>query len=168
MTKSMKRVMSFAVAGIIAAGMMVPTFADTPQRPADIYAEANGISVEEAYELRHATDQTFGELSEEAGTYDAFSTAMQAFNKDRIADLLEDGTITQDQADAMYAQMEACDGTPGAKDGLKLELHDGSGYGMGQGTGLRDGSGFNARGAGGNGLRDGSGSGAQNGNGFNK
>ncbi len=168
MTKKMNRLMGLALVGIVSASMAVPAFADSTQRPADIYADANGMTVEEAYTLRHDSDKTFGALSLEAGTYDQFAESMQAFNKDRIADLLSDGSISEDQAEEMLAQMADCDGTPSAKDGFKLELHDGSGYGRGQGSGLKNESGYNANGTGGKGLRDGSGSGTQNGNGLNK
>lgn len=152
----MKKRNVLLLSGLLTLALAVPVFADDISRPIDIFSDLSGVSVEEAWSLRHDSDLTFGELAKEKGVYDDFKSKMQALNEERIEGLLEDEKITEDQAEAMLDQMENCDGVPGTGVGINMKQYGGSGNGLRQGNGQGQGRG----------LGFGSGSGNENGQGL--
>lgn len=139
----MKKLLGVLLLGLLVTSLAFPAFADTFTRPVDIYSEVSGLTVNEAWELRNDSDKTFGELAEENGIYEEFQVLIQAFNKERVSTLLEDGKITEDQADAWLEQIDNCDGTPGQHQGLHQRGLGGmqNGNGQGAGYGRQNGSG---------------------------
>lgn len=137
---------------VLALALSLPAFAGTVDSAVVIFSDLSGMTVQEAWTLRHDTDRTFGELAVEQGFGDAFSDRIQEVNKERIADFVEQGRLTQEQADEILKNMEECDGTPG--DHIRLRDLAGSGYGEGDrngygpkdGTGARLGNGAGSRG----------------------
>lgn len=120
--------------------------------PAQIYAKLKGISDEEAYELR-GTGVTYGQLAEEEGIGEEFREEMLQNKKELIQQRVEEGILTQEQADALIERMELnitnCNGA-----GYGLRANTGMGFGRssgfrggcggyGQGRGYGRGNGFN-------------------------
>ncbi|NCC75460.1 MAG: hypothetical protein EOM08_03385 [Clostridia bacterium] len=81
--------------------------------PAEIIAGLTNKPVEEVYADREA-GKSYGEQAADAGALEAFQDERLALMQDRLAQLVEDGRLTQDEADARLAQIEAaieaCDG----------------------------------------------------------
>lgn len=136
---------------VLALALSVPAFAGSMDSAVEVFSSLTGMTVEEAWELRHDTDQTFGELAIEKGVGDEFSDQIQELNKARIEDLVDQGRLTQKQADEILKAMEDCDGTPGSH--MRLRDVIGSGNGLGNGSGPRNGEGLQN----GEGLRRGGG-----------
>ena len=107
----MKKLLLTMAVGILVLATMALSFADAAFSPADIFAKLKGITTEEAYDLRLETGKSFGTLAEEAGFYDAFKAATLDAKKAILDDLVAKGELTQEEADEIYANLEACDGT---------------------------------------------------------
>lgn len=120
--------------------------ASTYQTPAEAVAGLTERTVQEVVDVRTETGKTYGTIAKEAGKLEEFKKEVLEVKKDRYAQLVADGKMTQAQADAAIAAIEenqaTCDGTGGGSCGMR----NGSGFGRGNGNG----SGF------GRGLRDGS------------
>ncbi|GAB6107361.1 hypothetical protein [Fusibacter bizertensis] len=158
----MKKVLLILTVGILVLGTMAMSFADGIFNPAQVYGDLVGITEEEAYNLHIDSDKTFGTLASEAGVYESFSSIMLESKTQYINQLVTDGKITREQADAILANLANCDGT-----GQGI-LRDSLGYGMGMGAngeyGMANGQG---RGANlNNGLCDGTGVRLQDGTGL--
>lgn len=126
--------------------------------PAEILAGLTGKSVDEVYDAR-SNGQTFGEQAESAGVLDQFQQDRLDLMKDRLDQLVEDGRLTQEEAEARLAQMETalgtCDGT-GENAGVMGGMMGGrggrggmSGQGICGGTPTQDGTGSQFGGRGG-------------------
>lgn len=107
----MKKVLSLALVGVLAFGAMGMSFAASPFGAAETYANLAEITVEEAYEVKLASGGTFGELAEENGFYQEFSAAILSSKINMINGLVDEGELTQAEADALIASLENCDGT---------------------------------------------------------
>lgn len=70
-----------------------------------------------------------GEVAETQGVYDEFRKAMLEYKIEIIKDRLEDGTLTQAEADTFIENLENCDGTAQGTCGLSE-----SGIGFGRGA----------------------------------
>lgn len=171
--KTMKAVLPSVALLVAGFSIGAPAFAaDTPKNPAEVVAEATGMTVDSVWAERTASGKRFGQIAADNGALEQFKSAMLVNKKARVQERVADGRITQEQADQMVATMEehqancdgtgAGDGTCGGGMGMGQGLHDGSGMGAGMGAGsgqgLHDGSGMGAgRGqGGGQGLHDGS------------
>ncbi len=79
------------------------------------------------------TGKSYGTIAKEAGLFDEFKAEMLAIKKDKLDAQVEDGKISQEQADAILTRMEVnqanCDGS-GTGYGMK-----GAGFGKGKGQG---------------------------------
>lgn len=106
----MKKVLSLALVGVIAVGTMGMSFAASPFGAAETYSRYANISLDEAYDVRLASGMTFGELAEDEGFYDAFHEEMLAYKIERLDGLVEDGYLTQEEADEIISAMESCHG----------------------------------------------------------
>jgi len=128
----MKKITGIMIIGLVAATMAVPAFAGVTERPVDVFADLTGQTVEEAWNEMRDSGKRFGELAIEKGIEEQLQLKMQENNTARINELLEEGLITQEQADAALADIEACTGDPGSHDGTLRSLHlGGQGYGNG-------------------------------------
>lgn len=119
-------------------------YASTSDRPADIYAELTGITVDEAYDLKLESDKTFGELAQEAGIYEEFQAASLDAKTVMIEEMVANGELTQEEADEILAALATCDGTSQGilKDALNLgqKLMNGQGRQNGSGRGCGSGN----------------------------
>lgn len=107
----MKKILSLALVGVIAVGAMGMSFAASPFGAAEIYANLAEISVEAAYAVKLESGDTFGELAEENGFYESFKEAVYASKLAMIQTMVEEGELSQSEADAIVASLENCDGT---------------------------------------------------------
>ncbi|MFA5342086.1 MAG: hypothetical protein WC332_09935 [Clostridia bacterium] len=144
MTK-IKRLMVIGLVILSLGAVAVAGVAATEHKtPAEAYSALSGVTAEEALALRQSTGKTFGMLALEAGKSEEFKSIILEMKKDKINELVANGEITQEEADALLATIEAnianCDGTgmQGAKAGI----------GLGFGTRTRQ---NNTQGVGGNG-----------------
>ena len=129
--------------------------------PAEIIAGLTGKTTDEVYAAREA-GESFGEQAADAEKLEAFQDERLALMQDRLAQLVEDGRLTQVEADARLAQIkeaiESCDGT-GANAGSGLGGLMGGlggrggmgGQGICGGTPTQDGTGSQFGGRGGRG-----------------
>ncbi|HOD92889.1 MAG TPA: hypothetical protein PLT91_02730 [Clostridia bacterium] len=128
MTK-IKRIMVIGLVILSLGAVAIAGVAATEYKtPAEAYSALNGVTTEEAYALRKSTGKTFGMLALEAGKSEEFKSIILQMKKDKINESVVSGEITQEEADALLAKLEAnmanCDGT-----GMQ-----GTGIGLGLGT----------------------------------
>ena len=154
-----KTVLVLAIA-VVVMGTMSVAFADASGGPAGIFASEKGITVEEAYEMKVEKGVSFGELAKEEGVYDEFVAAALLRKEAILEALVEEGRLTQEEADEILANFETCDGTriqnlknsglfgQNARDGLGcgIRAQDGEGFGERQGGGFGQGNGQMRRG----------------------
>ena len=118
-------------------------YASSSVRPAEIYANLAGVTVDEAYDLKLESGKTFGELAQEAGVYEDFQAATLAAKTTMIEEMVTSGELTQEEADEILAALATCDGTSQGilKDALNLgqKLMNGNGRNAGQGRGCASG-----------------------------
>lgn len=122
--------------------------------PAEAVAAMTGKTVAAVRQERAESGKRFGEMARDAGKFEEFKAEKLEIMKDRLAQKVEDGKITQERADEILAAIEErqanCDGT-GSQSHERL--------GLGNGEGGRTGGGEKVRG--GQGPRDGSGRGGE-------
>lgn len=149
----MKKTVLVLVVAVMVLGTMSVAFADASWGPLKIFEE-KGYTVEDVYEMREE-GMTLGELAQEEGFYEEFRAAALVQKTDRIAQLVADGELTQEEADEILAAFANCDGTQ--QNLLKRTGLFGQRAGNGQGNGLRamDGEGFGGFGQGGGQMRRG-------------
>lgn len=127
------------------------------QSPAQTLSALIGIPVETLYEEKG--ESTFGELASEYGVLDEFKLEMLENKKAILDQRVEDGVLTAEEADAIYANMienqANCDGT-GINRGNRLGMGFGMGSGKGSGYGQRlgNGEGYGIKGQMGSGQRN--------------
>lgn len=153
----MKKVWTGILAVAMVLGMAVTSFAATYDTPADIVAGITGKSIDSVVALRQG-GKTYGTIAAEAGKLDEFKQAALQLKEERLEQLVENGSITQDDADEMLAlikeQQAICNGTGNAGGGRGLGLGTRSGTGIGAGYGHHGGG--RGMGTGGMRLQDGS------------
>ena len=128
--------------------------------PAEAVAGITGRTEDSVREERVETGKTYGAIAFEAGKQEEFQAAMNEIREEALATKVEEGQLTQDEADAVLARIQErqaeCDGTgSGQQNHENLGLFgqggqcegvcDGTGQGgqrkgQGNGMGLRDGS----------------------------
>jgi hypothetical protein len=150
--KTMKKLVVTGVAVfMLAAGSVTAFAASQYSTPAEAVAGLTGREVRSVIDERTQTGKTYGSIANEADVLDEFKEEILGMKKDALAARVAAGTMTQEQADAVMAGIEAnqanCDGT-GTGCGP-------NGAGCGMGAGFGQGRGQSGRGMG-NGLRDGS------------
>lgn len=127
--------------GVLAGGIMSTSALNNPQTKADILANLIGKSATEITEQKTSENKTYGTIAKENGVLEQFKNANLETTKAALKEKVEAGTITQEEADQMIANMEArmtnCDGTG---QGMGKGLHNGTGrgsqYRMGNGQGI--------------------------------
>ena len=136
-------------------------FAASPyDTPAEAVAGITGRTEDSVREERADTGKTYGAIAYEAGKQEEFREAMNEIREDALAAQVEEGKLTQEEADAVLARIQErqaeCDGTgSGQQNRENLGLFGQGGTGLCNGTG--EGQGGQRKGQGnGMGLRDGS------------
>lgn len=102
---------------------------------AEIVAELTGRTVQDVADERAETGKTYGMIAKEAGKLEDFQTAMVEMRKSYYSGLVNDGSMTRQQADTAVAAIENhhanCDGT-GYDDcllyGTDHSVHTGQGW----------------------------------------
>ena len=128
------------VVGVI--GTIGTVYASTIRTPAEVAAGLTGKTVNEV-SLQRSQGKTYGTIAKDAGKLDEFKTQMLEQRKSALQQRVEDGTITQEQADTIYNNIKTnqltCDGTgsarigrQGAGQGCSMG-NSGAGNGNGQG-----------------------------------
>jgi hypothetical protein len=139
----MKNKRKLVVAGILILIMVVGTVAafaaSQYSTPAEVLAGLTGREVQSVVDERVQKGKTFGTMAKDAGVLDEFKTEMLQVKKDKLAECVVAGTLTQEQADAIIAKIVSnqavCDGS-GAGCGLdnaRPRIGLGSNHGCGQG-----------------------------------
>lgn len=140
--KNMKKLI-LAGAVILAVGATTATaFAASPYNtPAEALAGLTGRTVEDVTAERLETEKTYGTLASDAGKLDEFRDEMLQVKKDIVADRVEAGLITQEQADEIIAAIEenqaSCNGAGSGRIGQKMGAGFGGMQGNGNGQGNR-------------------------------
>mgnify|MGYP003623413978 CR=1 FL=1 len=153
----MKKLFSILLVVLLTTAMSVSAFAATYSTPADACAGVTGKTLEQVITLRQG-GKTYGAIAADAGKLEEFKDAVLEIKEDRLKKLVQDGTITQAEADEILEiikeRQAVCDGTGNGGSGLGLGL--GGGRGRTQGTGRGNGGTGRGMGAGGMRLQDGS------------
>lgn len=113
--------------------------------PAEAVAGLTGKTVESVIAEKLESDKTYGTIAEEAGKLDEFKSEILEIKKATLAEKVAAGTMTQEQADQIMAELEEnvanCDETGSARIGQKMNAGfggmngNGNGIGNGQGRG---------------------------------
>jgi len=156
--KNFKKVMALVVTvGII--GSATAVFA---ANTADIVSSLTGKTTDELIQER-AAGKTYGTIAKEADKLEEFQTQMIEQKKAVLDQRVEDGTLTQKQADEIYQAIKnnqaSCDGSGSGSSAIGKEY----GVGFGQGSGMGNGNGIGK--GNGNGSRNGLGKGKMAGRG---
>jgi hypothetical protein len=146
--KGMKRVLVTGAVVLAMGATAVTALAVTKTlTPAEILAGITGKPVETVIAERNETEQTYGALASDYGVLDKFQSQMLEEKKEYLEQRVAEGTMTQEQADAILAAIEAnqanCDGTGNGGGAGR------AGFGMGAGFGRMNGNGAGGRGCGG-------------------
>ncbi|NMA68078.1 MAG: DUF2680 domain-containing protein [Desulfitobacterium sp.] len=99
--------------------------AATYKSPAEIYADLKGVTVEDAYNERATTKNTFGQLAERDDLLDEYKSEMLENRKNILQDRVAKGELTPEQADAILERF---------KENQALCEPGSYGYGMGYGN----------------------------------
>jgi len=142
--KRTKKLMGFAVIVLVLAAVTVSAYAAPRYNsPAQAVAGMTTRSVEDVVAEKQEKNTTYGSMAKAAGILDEFKVRMLETKKSIIAERVADGTLTQDQADAITKAFEerqsACNGTGSGQVGKQY------GACFGKGSGLRLGSGNGRR-----------------------
>ena len=147
----MKSIERFIITGGVALTIIagsVMTFAESQySTPAEAVAGLTARDAQSVIDERARTGKTYGVIANEAGVLDEFKTEMLKIRKDMLTALVAAGSITQKQADEIFARiidnMVVCAGAGtgcalyGA--GRGIVAGRGMGVGRGMGYGLRNG-----------------------------
>mgnify|MGYP001038262268 CR=1 FL=1 len=133
-----------AIVAVLILGLATVSFAATEWKtPAEILAGLTGQSVE-AVQQERSEGTPYGAQAAAADQLEAFRQARLAQAEVRLDQAVADGQLTQEEADARIAAMEArsaeCDGTGAnqGEGGLRLgKMGGGNGTGSGEGKGYR-------------------------------
>ena len=138
--KSLKKITTFgAVAFVIGVTSITGFAASIYNTPAEALAGLTGEAVESVIAEKVENKTTYGSMAADAGVLDAFKVEVLEIRKDRLADRVEEGTMTQERADAIIERIEErqldCDGTGsgsiGREEGARFGS-DGEGQGLGR------------------------------------
>ncbi len=127
------------VVGATSATAMAASLQGTP---AEIVAGLTGKTVESVAAEKAESGQTYGALADDYGVLDQFRSQMLEQKRAYLAERVAAGTMTQEQADAILAAMEAhqasCDGSGSGGVGAQMGAAFGGGNGT-RGAGARNG-----------------------------
>lgn len=142
----MKKIVSIVLSGAMILSLGGIAFASSFDSPGEILANLTGKTVEKVYEEKG--DKTFGQLADEEGVLKDFREQMLESKKAIIAQRVEEGVLTQEEADEILEQMDQQDCTLNPEESKKLgqkynvrfqfgknSEFQGQGLGKGQGRG---------------------------------
>jgi len=140
----MKSIARFIITGCVALTIIassVISFAESQySTPAEAVAGLTARDALSVIDERARTGKTYGAIANEAGVFDEFKTEMLKIRKDMLATFVASGSMTQKQADEIFARiidnMAVCAGT-----GTGCALYC-PGRGIGYGLGVRGGRGM--------------------------
>lgn len=151
--KKTKKIITLVLVALLIGAISLTAFAETQYKtPSEIVAAITGRTLESVVEEKEESNKTYGKIASEAGKLDEFKQGMLEIKKAKIAELVANGKITQEEADEIIKTIEEqqanCDADGSAKIGQKLGLKlgfkgAGLGNGMGRGQGLGKGMGRN-------------------------
>ncbi|GAA0180106.1 DUF2680 domain-containing protein [Clostridium sediminicola] len=151
MTKLRKKFTLGATILLIGATSVTAFAASKYSSPSEIVAGLTGRTEESVISERVETGKTYGTIANEAGKLDEFKKENLEVKKDILNSRVEEGTMTQADADALIKRIEenqaTCDGTGSAQIGKSM------GAGFGRGNGSRNGMGNRNGNCRGNGYR---------------
>ncbi len=149
----MKKIKKFIIAGItvltLVAGSATAFAASQYATPAEAVAGLTGRGVQSVIDERNETGKTYGSIAKDEGVFDEFWSEILEMKKDTLSERVAAGTLTQEQADAMLAKIEANQANldkPGTGCGMGAGFRQGGGQGhrhgnRGMGAGLGKGRG---------------------------
>jgi len=133
---------------VIILGLVVLTLAATSltafaltgaNTPVEILAELTGNSVEDITKQKIESNKTYGALAADEGLWEEFKEEMLKSKKAFLDEKVTDGTITQDEADTIYnniqERQELCNGNGEGFGGMMGYGFGNGGRGLGQGQG---------------------------------
>jgi hypothetical protein len=133
---------------VIILGLVVLTLAATSltafaltnaSTPAEILSNLTGKTVEEVTEEKIESNKTYGALASDEGLWEEFKEEMLKSKKAFLDEKVTDGTITQDEADTIYnnieERQELCNGNGEGYGGMMGYGFGNGGRGLGQGQG---------------------------------
>jgi hypothetical protein len=113
--KKFKKFIFIGAVVLIIAATSVTALAAAYGTPAEIVAGLTGQTADSVLAAKTESGSTYGAIANEAGVLAEFKTQMLELKKEALAERVAAGRMTQEQADAILAQMEAnmanCDGT---------------------------------------------------------
>lgn len=92
--------------GLLSLSLATTALASAYSNPAEIVAGLTGRSVESVVDERYETGKSFGAIANEAGKLDEFKQEMLELRKDELAQRVQDGRMSQEQADRIIANMQ--------------------------------------------------------------
>ena len=135
-----KKLLVIAVVLAISVAGAVFAYAATP---ADIVSDLTGLTQEEVAELR-ASGSTYGQIAQDEGKFEEFKAAFLEARKERLAQMVADGRITQERADEIIEtiseRIASCDGSFAGTSKGEFKMGFGAGKGLMNGSG--EGNGF--------------------------
>lgn len=157
--KNMKKILAVTTIVSIIGATGIVAYAATAQSPAEIVSELTGKSVDELL-LERQAGSTYGTIASDNGVLDEFKALSLEQKKVVLNERVAAGTLSQEDADEIYAQLvdaqTTCDGSG------NLAIGQNYGIGFGSGNGLHDGTGM------GSGRGDSRGTGGSNGQGMGR
>ena len=136
----MKKILIAVLILVLILATSITAFAVTGRTPAEIVAGLTGKTVEEVADLRYEQGKTYGqmayEVSEEA--WEDFRNEMLENKKAILKERVDDGTLTQEEADSIIANMEEMQDYCLENGGGFGMMRNKSGNGFGMGNGFRN------------------------------
>lgn len=139
--KNFKKIIAVGLAIIALTATSITAFAFGADSPAEIVANLTGKSVENITEQAIESGNTYGQIAYDEGLWEEFSKEMLESKKAFLDEKVADGTLTQEEADEIYANIlerqEYCNGIGGygGMMGYGFGSNNGRGTGFGQGRG---------------------------------
>ena len=139
--KTLKKVMTGCTTALVLSATALTAYAAVGnQTPAEVVSGITGKTIEDVLTERQE-GKTYGAIAAESEKLNDFKQEMLSIHKDRLNALVDDGTLTREEADAQLAEIEerqeSCDGT-----GSGNYSGQGRGYRMGNGNGNGNGNGY--------------------------
>lgn len=137
----MKKLNKILILGLVLLFILatsITAFAVTGRTPSEIVAGLTGKSTEELAELRYESGKTYGQIAYDEGenVWEEFRNEMLKNKKAILKERVDEGTLTQEEADEILTVMEEmqeyCPENGGGY-GMMRKFNNGNGFGMGNG-----------------------------------
>lgn len=141
MTNFKRKITLGAMVLLIGATSVTAFAASTYNSPSEAVAGLTGRTEESVISEKTETGKTYGTIADEAGKLTEFKAENLEIKKDILSTRVEEGTMTQADADEIIERIEenqaTCDGSGSAQIGKSM----GAGFGRGNGNGNGNGRG---------------------------